>query len=356
MPCDTVSGMANPPQVVPGKVEVVAQVTGEDSPNRTGSRFGFLATDLGILWDDGDGNVLAVFGDTYGQGWQGPGAGLRTADHRRNVLARSRGTGADAGARVASSRDALREGLRLDEVVADRPGHAAEILPADPLPLIESTVIPTAGIAVEGVQYIHYMSVARWRKKGWRTNYGGIARSRDGGVTWTKDRRARWRNSLRARRSFQLGAFARDDQWVYLFGTPNGRAGAVSLARVSPASVGDPGAYVYWTGSGWSEKVRQAVPVCEGPAGEVSVAHHRGLGCWLMVHLDDAGGRIVLRAADTPTGPWSEGRTLVSGADHPALYGGFMHPHALDGDEIYFTMSQWVPYNSYLLRTGLSRA
>jgi hypothetical protein len=359
MPCDTVTGMANPPQVVPGRVEVVAQVTGEDSPNRTGSRFGFLATDLGILWDDGDGHVLAVFGDTYGQGWRGPGAGLRSADHRRNVLARSRGSGDDPAARAASSKEALRAGLRLDEVVTDRPGHAAEILPADPRPLIESTVIPTAGIAVDGVQYIHYMSVARWRKKGWRTNYGGIARSDDGGVTWTKSRAARWRNSPLARRSFQLGAFARDPgapDWVYLFGTPNGRAGAISLARVAAGSVGDTRAYTYWDGSHWSARVRDAVPVCDGPAGELSVAHHSGLGCWLMVHLDDAGGRIVLRAADAPTGPWSEGRTLVSGADHPALYGGFLHPHALDGEEIYFTMSQWGPYNSYLVRAELARA
>jgi hypothetical protein len=119
--------------------------------------------------------------------------------------------------------------------------------------------------------------------------------------------------------------------------------------------VGDAGAYEYWTGSGWGAHRRNAVPVCEGPAGELSVAYHRGLGCWLMVHLDDAGGRIVLRAADAPTGPWSEGQTLVSGADHPALYGGFMHPHALDGDEIFFTMSQWIPYNSYLVRAELSR-
>jgi hypothetical protein len=360
MPCDTVSGMANPPLVVPAKVEVVAQVTGEDSPNHTGSRFGFLATDLGILWDDGGGHVLAAFGDTYGEGWRGPGAGLRTADHRRNVLARSLSAGDDPAARAASSKAALREGLRLDQVVQDRPGHAAEIIPADPLPLIESTVIPTAGIAVDGVQYIHYMSVARWRKKGWRTNYGGLARSEDGGTTWKKTRRAHWRNSLLARRSFQLGAFARDPRgdrdWVYLFGTPNGRAGAISLARVAPPSVGDPSAYLYWTGTGWSKRVREAVPVCDGPAGELSVAYHRGLGCWLMVHLDDAGGRIVLRAADEPTGPWSEGQTLVAGADHPALYGGYLHPHALDGDEVYFTMSQWGPYNSYLLRAELSRA
>ncbi|MGI8815951.1 MAG: DUF4185 domain-containing protein [Pseudonocardia sp.] len=336
--------MATPPLVAANRVEVVAKVTGEDSPNRTGTRFGFLATDLGILWDDGEGNVLAAFGDTYGQGWQGPGAGLRTSDHRRNVLTRSTAHAAD-----------LKSGLRIDQVVQDRAGHAAEILPADPRPLIESTVIPTAGIAVDGVQYLHYMSVARWRRKGWRTNYGGIARSDDGGLTWTKVRRARWRNSALARRSFQLGAFTRDEHWVYLFGVPNGRFGAIQLARVAPSAVDDVSRYQYWSGAEWSMRRRAAVPVCDGPAGELSVAFHSGLGCWLMVHLDDPGGRIVLRAADAVTGPWSDAKTLVSGADHPALYGGFLHPHALDGDHICFTMSQWGPYNVFLVRAELAR-
>lgn len=336
--------MACPPLVVVKVVEVVAKVTGEDSPNRTGSRFGFHSTDLGILWDDGSGRVLAAFGDTYGDGWAGPGAGPRSSDHRRNVLVRS-----------AAPASALDGGLRLDQTVQDRPAHAAEILGSDSRPLLESTVIPTAGIAVDGVQYLHYMSVARWRRKGWRTNYGGIARSDDGGRTWTKVRRARWPNSLPARRSFQLGAFARDADWVYLFGVPNGRSGAISVARVHRGSVDDVGAYRYWDGTGWSDRVRDAVEVCPGPAGELSVAFHSGLGCWLMVYLHDAAGRIVLRSADAVTGPWSEEQTLVSGADHPALYGGFLHPHGLDGSRIYFTMSQWVPYNVFLVRADLTR-
>jgi len=212
------------PVVTPSEVAVVAQVTGEDSPNRTGSRFGFLATDLGILWDDGDGGVLAAFGDTYGTGWVGPGAGHRTADHRRNILARSTATD-------------LSKGLALDSMTEDRPGHAAEILARDPRRRIESTVIPTAGIAVDGVQYLHYMSVKVWGVPGgWRTNYSGIAYSRDGGMSWHKDRDARWRNTLFGRQRFQLGAFARDPNhkdpnhdtdWVYLFGTRNGRAGPI---------------------------------------------------------------------------------------------------------------------------------
>jgi hypothetical protein len=339
--------MAFPPLVVPTGLELIGQVTGEDSPNRTGSRFGFLATDLGILWDDGEGGVLAAFGDTYGDGWAGPGAGARTADHRRNVLGRSTGT-------------ELRAGLALDEMTEDRPGHAAEILPADPHRRLESTVIPTAGIAVDGVQYIHYMSVKVWGVPGgWRTNYGGIAYSRDRGMTWHKDRDARWRNTwLRGRQPFQMGAFTRDPAdpaWVYLFGTRNGRFGDVHLARVAAGQVAEPGSYEYWTGSHWSEFWHRARPVAAGPCGELSVAYHRGLGCWLMVHLDDRAGRILLRSAAAVTGPWSDGQTLVSGQEYPALYGGYLHPGALDGDEIYFTMSQWGPYNVYLMRADLAK-
>jgi len=337
--------MTFPPLVVPKGLELIAPVTGEESPNRTGSRFSFLATDLGILWDDGDGGVFVAFGDTYGEGWEGPGAGARTADHRRNVLARS--TGGD-----------LSGGLSLDEVIEDVPGHAAEILPADPRRRLESTVIPTAGIAVDGVQYIHYMSVKLWGVPGgWRTNYGGIARSRDGGMTWHKDRDAHWRNSLLGRHRFQMGAFTRDPgdpDWIYLFGTRNGRFGPVYLARVEPARIADPHRYRFWTGAGWHHWWRRARPVAPGPAGELSVAFHSGLGLWLMVHLEDKAGRIVLRAAREVTGPWSDGQALVSGQDYPALYGGYLHPGALHGDEIYFTMSQWGPYNVYLMRASLA--
>src|ERR1700753_1810863 len=71
------------------RVNEVAAVTGEGSANRTGSGFGVYGTDLGILWDNGNGEILAAFGDTYGAGWVPPGAGPDHADWRCNVLAGS---------------------------------------------------------------------------------------------------------------------------------------------------------------------------------------------------------------------------------------------------------------------------
>ena len=322
-------------------VDVIGQATGEASPNRTASRFAVYATDLGVLWDDGDDGVVVAFGDTYGAGWGGNGAGPPTADWRWNTLGRS--TTSD-----------LSRGLLLDDMVEDRPGHAGEIIPRDPA-VAEHTVIPTSGIADGGRQYLHYMSVRWWGRLTWRTNHGGIAYSDDGGQTWVRDPAARWVNTPRGRHPFQLGGFARHGAWVYLFGTPNGRRGAISLARVAPADVGDPAAYRYWTGSAWSPRVGQAVPVADGPAGELSAAYHGGLDRWLLVHLDEPRARIVLRSAPEPTGPWSDGEVLVTGAEHPGLYGGFLHPWALDGSEICFTMSQWGPYAVYLLRARLER-
>jgi len=324
-------------------VAVLGQVTGAAPPNHTDSRFAVHGTDLGVLWDDGAGGVLCAFGDTYGAGWGPPGSGPPTADWRFNTLARS------------TSRD-LRAGLVLDTMIEDRPGHAREILPRSGL-RDERTVIPTAGIAVDGRQYLHYMSVRRWYLPGrWRTDHGGIAHSDDGGRTWVRDPAARFPNTLGGRATMQLGSFARTADGIYFFHTRNGRRGSIHLACVDPAGVGDPRSYRYWTGTGWSQWRRRSAPVASGPAGELSAAFHAGLDRWLVVHLDDPGGRIVLRSAERPTGPWSDGETVLAGDAHPGLYGGYLHPWHLDGDEIYLTMSLWHPYAVYLVRAVLHRS
>lgn len=343
-PVPPAAARVEPAAVRVSDVTRVAAVTGQDSPNHTGSRFGVLGTDLGIVWVDARGRLRAWFGDTYGAGWHGPGAGSDDQDHRRDVEA----TIADG------DRDA---GLPIESMVQDGPAHARELLGADPTQPVEATVIPTAAISVNGVDYVHYMSVRQWlwdSPLGWRTNYSGIAHSLDGGQTWIKDPNARWNNDS-GTNPFQLGAFTRDADWVYLFGTPNGRLGDIHLARVAPAQVGDVRQYQYWTGTGWSDEPSAARAVATGPAGEVSVAYDRDLGLWLMVHLEAPAGRIVLRAARSVTGPWSDGQTLATAADYPQLYGGFLDPTTLGRDHIYYVMSQWGPYNTSLFRATLNR-
>nr|WP_285506894.1 DUF4185 domain-containing protein [Actinokineospora sp. NBRC 105648] len=328
-----------------GPARLVAQITGHESINGTADKYGVHATDLGIMWDDETGRTFVVFGDTYGQGWCGNGAGpSHGSDWRCNFLA------------IAADRD-LDTGLRIASVVARDDGHARQILDRDPR-RDEETVIPCAGVAIDGTHYLHYMSVRAWGTQGrWVTNYAGIAVSTDGGATWEKPERSRWINRAEHDHPFQMGAFALGADYLYLLGTPNGRWGGASLARVARDQVLDPHAYDYWTGSGWYPRDPfRAVAVMQGPVAELSVVYNVHFGQWLAVHLDEARAAIVLRTAPELTGPWSEPRVLTSGAEFPGLYGGFLHPDSANGAVIHYAMSRWEPYNVYLVRNELTRS
>lgn len=332
----------------------IAQITGEASPNSTASRFAIAATDLGIMWDDGRGGVLVAFGDTYGAGWGGSGAGPKHADWRFNVLARSTSTDLDAG-------------LELDPVVAREDGTAGQFLPADRTGIREHTVIPTAGIAVGGRNYLHYMSVRRWGMPGvWHTNYGGVAYSDDGGRTWTKSdtavwphRGQRWWSRFRRRdqggHPFQMIGYAGVvDRRVHLLGTPSGRFGSGHLARVGVDDVLDPRGYEYWTGDGWGRDPFGAAPVLRAPVAELSVQYNHHFGRWFAMHLDEHRAALVLRTAPELVGPWTDGEVVLPGSRYPALYGGYQHPWAADRPAVYFTTTQWVPYNVSFFRADLA--
>ncbi len=85
----------------------------------------------------------------------------------------------------------------------------------------------------------------------------------------------------------------------------------------------------------------------------MSAGFHTVLGRWLLLHLDVRRRGIVLRSAETLVGPWTSGEVVVSGDEYPAVYGGFLHPWSLDGPDLYYLVSQWRPYNVYLVRTRL---
>lgn len=334
--------------VLPSPAERIAKLTGPESINATDTRFAIKATDLGVLWDNGAGQVLAAFGDTYGAGWTGPGGGAgdpATIDWRCNTLLRS------------SDRN-LADGITFDSAAEDRPGHAKQFLDCKKIDRDEHTVIPTAGISVGSRQYVHYMSVSHWGPAGtWFTKYSGIAYSDDNGNNWTKHPTARWQNTAAWDDKFQMTAFARSGGFVYMFGTPNGRFGNVHVARVPERQVLTKTAYRYWNGTSWSSVETAAAPIATAPVSEVSVQYNTYLGRWLMMYLNEHRASVVLRSAPTPTGPWSGEEVVARGTDYPGLYGTFIHPWSAQSGspDLYFVMSQWDPYNVYLLRTRLTR-
>lgn len=134
-----------------GKTQAIAHITGPRSSNDTIGRFRVLGTDLGIMWDNGGGEILTAFGDTVGLS-DNPLCGL-VGDWRSNILLRS------------SDKD-LTDGMGIDNSPVDTPNHSKEIIQSKKIPGVEQTVIPTTGISVgEGpgaTQYINYMSVRSW--------------------------------------------------------------------------------------------------------------------------------------------------------------------------------------------------
>ncbi|WP_328389620.1 DUF4185 domain-containing protein [Nocardia sp. NBC_00416] len=323
-------------------VRLVEQITGHGSRNRTDMRWQVDGTDLGLMWETRPGEVAVVFGDTFGKGWSPGGAGGDDEDWRSNVLAYSTDTD-------------LSDGLRFDTMVQDSRCHAAELLGSRKIKNWETTTIPTSGFALGGRQYLSFMSVNRWsRIPGlWWTNYGGIAYSDDNGSTWVKDQHARWDNLFGLGR-FQVAAMVPHGDYVYMFGTPNGRIGVIGLARVPKDDVLNKSAYQYWVGGNWAPAVEnQATPLVAGMASELSVRVDPGSGLWQMTYLDPARAAIVLRTATDPQGTWTEPVPLVSTDDYPKAYGGFIHPWSTSRD-LYFTISEWDSYNVYLVHARLT--
>ncbi|GAA1393921.1 hypothetical protein GCM10009662_03170 [Catellatospora coxensis] len=325
---------------------VIQKITGVGSPNNTYGRWNLKATDLGILWDNNAGQTMALFGDTFGDAWIGPGGGPSGAgdlNWRSNVLLRSTDTN-------------LADGMSFASAVTAADGRAREILPGlhQPDNTGEVTKIPTAGIAVGNRQYVSFMSVRHWGVPGqWTTNYAKLAYSDDNGNTWSTTNTPVWNNPSFTDQ-FQMHAFERRDGYLYVFGTPSGRSGSIRLARVPEAQILTQSAWQYWNGGAWvTNNLAAATPIVGAPAAELSVRYDAYSGRWLMMYL--SGEDIILRTATSPTGPWSGAQTVAGSADYPGLYGGYIHPWS-SGGNIYFAMSQWDPYNVYLMKIRINTA
>jgi hypothetical protein len=312
-------------------VEQLYQLTGsatDGAINDTAADYGVYGTDLGSSFLYGD-KLYVVFGDTFGE---------NKRDWRSNTLA------------VATDLDPT-DGITFDRMIEDTPGHAKEILASRKLDHVEMTVIPTYGVAVGDRLYLHYMSVKHWGPPGqWELGSSGWAYSDDGGENWTKDEQAIWPGDS----NFGQVAIDEADGYLYIYGIPGGRFGGVQLARVAPEQILDLASYEYWTGSVWETgAAERAATIVDAPVGELSVRWHPYYNKYVMMYLNEHKAAVVLRAADSPTGPWSDEYIVATGAEFPALYAPFQLPVFNDGPDIYFTMSQFGPYQVYLMKTRL---
>lgn len=214
--------------VVNGRGTIVARLTGPGAINDTVGKYDIIGTDLGILWDNGKGEVLAAFGDTQSfDGWSLLRGQLFQL--RSNALLRSRDRNLSNGMTFTGH--------------SGPPGYAKRVVKASRR---EITIVPTGGVAVNGKQYMGIQAVNVWGDAGrWMTRYGALAVSGNNGRTFK--RVVAYRPNYRGNRKFQQVAMMKDGGYVYVYGTPSGRYGAVYLGRVPEGKIENLGAYEYWS-------------------------------------------------------------------------------------------------------------
>lgn len=310
---------------------LISAITGPGAPNPS-TRWGVHGTDLGHMFWHRDA-LYMVFGDTFGEGNRHQGR-----DWRSNVLARM----------VAPTAE---NGLQIESMISGANGLAKELLPSRKVNGFEMTVIPTNGISTGDRMFLHYMSVRQWHEHGnWDVRHSGLAYSDDDGETWTVPEAAVWPGDT----GFEQVAFVREGGYVYAFGIPEGRHGGVRLRRVAEGEMLDPAAHEYWDGSAWVRGEHEAATtLVAAPAGELSVAWNHRHGQWMMMYLDSRQDAVVLRFASDLTGPWGPAQTVVRAAEQPGLYAPYIVPLQNIGDDVWFTMSKWGPYNVFLMQMTL---
>ncbi len=340
-------------------VTFISRLTGEPlpgemipSPNNTGRDFDVYGTDLGFMWHmDGD-RVGMFFGDTSGEGFKAytNGGGGNGTNWRSNVLA-------------FSSDTVLTDGLRIDSMLLDAEGKALEVCPGGKAnPKVYQTSIPTSAIRADGTDYVHIMNIHDWGgpKGRWLTNYSALYQSEDDGRTWTRCKEV----SFSPDSHFSQVAYAKRDGWVYMFGTWSGRGDNGYMARFREKDIRDKNAYEYWNGDK-HEWVRgdesAATPVLRGPIGESSLMWSKKFGCWILTYNYDPGydenpmthGHAILYSTSKDLIDWSKPRVLAQIDEYPGLYCAFMHPLKDNDDKLWFIMSMWGPYNTYLMSADM---
>jgi hypothetical protein len=324
-------------------------VTGPESPNETLKRFAISGTDLGIMWDNGSREVLMAFGDTSGY------CSVPGHQWRYNTLFRSQD-------------GALAKTITVAGSPLWAPGISKQIINSTKWAPSETGIIPTAGVAAGGAQYLNFMSIKSWDANGaWTTNYSGIAVSPDNGEHWGV-----YPGSVRSARpdavpgapfvpgneNFQQGAFLKPgpgDPYLYSFGTPSGRGGSAYVARMLPGAVPDLRRYEYWNSdnNSWVPgNPGAATPVIPGPVGEMSAQYNTYLKQYLTLYTN-GGNDVVMRTSAAPQGPWSPEQVVVPSMQFPGgIYAPFLHPWST-GRELYFNLSEWSAYNVMLMKTVL---
>jgi hypothetical protein len=178
-------------------------------------------------------------------------------------------------------------------------------------------------------------------------------KSVDNGLTWTKCENL----SFSPYSNFGQGGYFKKDGYVYMIGTRPGRDSNARLARFLEPDMENQDNYEYWdktTGLWVKGDENKATDIIIDKVGELSFIYNEKHKKWIIAYFNSERYNITMRTAENITGPWSEPYELAAGKNYSQLYGSFFHPLSVNGDNLYFLMSMWMPYNVFLMKAELA--
>jgi len=333
----------------PGYVAKVTRIGALTGPKAPVDMQGpdICGTDLGIIAELGSQLVFA-FGDTFG--WQDARCTRFGPNWRSNVIAFS--DDADPS-----------DGVEIKRWLSGADGRAvaaAEGAHAEPFKG-EQSRIPTAMIAVGDALYLHTMSVHGFASMGgvWLCNNSRFFSSLDHGATWkpAAETFGDYKSSFNMLAlSAAPGTGNEDGRYIHAIGTACGRYGGARIGRVPADQLTEDDAWEYFDGNVWVKDRAQAVEIIRPGVGEGSLVWNPGLKRWMFTTLNELSATIELRFADRPEGPWSDPVSLGTMSEFPQGYGAFMTQRWIspDGLSFYYVMSQFGPYNTYVMKAELT--
>lgn len=316
----------------------ICLITGENSLNKTQSRWGWGSGDLGSMCEL-NGKVYMFFGDTFeGNNQYG--------DWYHNSMA------------VISDLDNFQNGLIFDDMKVNLAnyGMVRPRAQSDDQSMIATSCFATEHNGVETL-YMHIMTIRKWTSnhRHWTVNGSGWATSTDGGNSWTLHD-----FTFEGETNFAQIACAQIGDELYILGAPAARYGTVKLCKVHIDEILNKDAYKFFIGTDesgepmWSESEYDAVTVIDSVNGEIGLFYNEGLDCYMFTTLDNVSQQMVIRDAKELWGEWSmpvllfdESYIEYENSSIRYFYGSFSHPRFMEdgGKTVYMTLNKTVPYN-----------
>ncbi|WP_111511245.1 DUF4185 domain-containing protein [Mycobacterium kyogaense] len=319
-------GGIDPDSLNSDQLKWLQSLAGSGDPKTGDGGVGVPNTDLSIMGMTPDGRMFTIQGDTAKNMGEGGGPGPRTDQGGFNNI-------------IFWTMDEHGKWV-VDEVVNDpfpnTPGDAS--------------TIPTSTFSDGDTMYASVMNVKNWERGTWQTRSSELYKSVDGGKTWTKAGPV-WTNNAASNNPFQVQSFTpRDDGYVYMYGSENGRTNdGLHVARVPVADVENPAKYEYWDGNSFAVGAAGAggsPPVLQPPAGYSGVGEpnvHFYDNKALLTFNDDQGN--IFTSSSTDGVNWSTPQVVTS---QPGAYGVFQSPLSA-GNSVDASVSLWNPYGTQLV-------